>query len=97
MATKKRPIHRGISDFALWALVNSRGSAILAGCKVTLHTARPHPHKPAGYFEVQVSGEGSTSVYWMDVTTSEFEQRRASMAQSDKQRKAMARRNRMPI
>lgn len=73
--TTKRPIHRGISEFALWALKESRGRAILAGCHVEVLDVRPDRTKGDGWYNVQVGGVDSTSVYWMDVTTAEYEQR----------------------
>lgn len=87
MTTNKRPIHRGISNFALWALVQSRSPVTLAGRKVIIHEAKPSLSQGEGWYNALVSDEHSTSTYYMDVTTSEYEERRQHIADHKKRRK----------
>ena len=84
---QKRPIHRGISDFALWALVQSNGTAILADRKVVLFKATPVPSKGPGYFEVLVSDVGTVPTYVIDVTTMEHEEQRQAITRAQTRRR----------
>lgn len=72
--TTTRPIHRGISDFALWALVKSQGSAILAGRSVTLLEAKASMTHGEGRFNVKVRDNETAAESWMDVTTADHEE-----------------------
>jgi hypothetical protein len=88
MTTTERSIHRGISDFALWSLVKTQGSAILAGRSVTLLEAKPSMVQREGWFNVKVRDNETAAESWMDVTTMEYEQREESLRAMQKKRKA---------
>lgn len=80
MTTTDRPIHRGISDFALWVLASTQGTAILAGRNVKVLEAKPSMVQREGWFNVKVQDVATSEEYWMDVTTSEHEQYSRDMA-----------------
>lgn len=73
MVQAKRPIHRGVTISALEEFQRTRKPIKLVGCIVHIHQIRPSD--PGCYF-VQVSGEHSASVYWIDVTTCDYERSR---------------------
>ena len=94
MSTATRPIHRGISDFALWTLKQTKGTAILAGRRVQVLDVKPCMTKGEGWYNVQVCGENSTNVCWMDVTTAEYEQRRQHIRATQEQHRRDRKRRR---
>lgn len=79
-----RTVHYGISDFALWALNETKGQAILAGRHCTVLSVNRNPDKPEGWFFVKVRDTEIGDERLIEATT-------ASMHEIARQRRLMKR------
>lgn len=69
-----RPVHHGITEFALWGLVQTQGEAILAGRRVKVLSASASMDKGEGWYNVQVKDVEIGDTRWIYATTETYKQ-----------------------